>query len=344
MRENFVRHIVFNRKPYRAILWLMIKAPIKDAELNGHLQKLPKDDMAIFVMADGRVRGALFHGTQFVNQMRAQHGTGILETMVLGQAVLCGALLIPTMKGREHISWRYEVAGPAEGFSVEADSSGYVRGYLFTESIPVEKPLDSWNLAPFLGEGTMTVSTLRENDKAPSVSSVNVFNKNIAQDLAWYFSQSEQINTAFNTGIQMDAKGRVTGAGGLFLQVMPGTGGTKKFGAQTGSASDKAADDGLLSRVETAFKTAPSLGQWFSEGGSIEDIVYGLFREFKPSIALHRDIRFDCPCNRDTYLDYIRHLPSDELTDISKNGPDPLEITCRNCGSVYKIPVSDIFN
>ena len=71
----------------------MIQAQIEDTELVAHLDSLPKDDMAVFVMAEGRVRGALFHGTHFVNQMRAQHKTGILETMVLGQASLCGAYL-----------------------------------------------------------------------------------------------------------------------------------------------------------------------------------------------------------------------------------------------------------
>ena len=168
------------------IMEYMIKAQINDKELVEHIESLPKDEMAVFVMADGRVRGALFHGTRFVNQMRAQHNLGILETMILGQASLCGALLIPTMKGKEHMGWRYEVDGPAAGFSVEADSSGYVRGYLFNEHIPVEKPLENWNLAPFLGNGTMTMTTAREGDKVPSSSSVEILYKNITKDLAWY--------------------------------------------------------------------------------------------------------------------------------------------------------------
>ena len=320
----------------------MIKAQINDDELNAHLARLPKDEMVVFVMADGRARGALFHGTRFVNQMRAQHNLGILETMVLGQASLCGAMLLPTMKGKEHLVWRYQVDGPAQGFSVEADSTGYVRSYLFTEHIPVDKPLESWDLSPFLGTGTLTMSTLHEGDKTPYVSSIPVDSRNIAQDLTYYFKQSDQIQTAFNTGIQMDKKGRVVGAGGLFLQVMPKTGGTKKNGSVTNSATDKKDDEDLIARMELAFRTAPSLGTWFNEGQSLEDLVYGLFREFRPSIALHRNVRYDCPCNREYYLDYLRRLPAKELEDIRRNGPDPLEIVCRNCGSVYKIPVSQI--
>ena len=97
----------------------MIRAEIKDRDLLSKINALPKDEMVVFVLCDGRARGALFHGTRFVNQMRAQHNTGILETMILGQASLCGAMLLPTLKGREHLTWRYEVDGPAQGFSVE---------------------------------------------------------------------------------------------------------------------------------------------------------------------------------------------------------------------------------
>ena len=136
----------------------------------------------------------------------------------------------------------------------------------------------------------------------------------------------------------MDKKGRVIGAGGLFLQLMPDMGGTKGNKLTTANITDEQ----LVDKLEIAFQTLPSLGKWFSEGQKIEDLVYGLFREFNPSIALHRDVRFDCPCSKDLYLNHIRNLPAEELSDIRKNGPDPLEICCRNCSSVYRIPISEI--
>lgn len=320
----------------------MLKKDITDKELVEHIKKLCKDEMAVFVMADGRIRGAFFHGTRFVNQARAQHNLGILETMVFGQACLCGALMIPMMKGKEHVTLRYEVSGPAQGFSVEADSKGTVRGYLFNDHIPVEKPLENWDLKPFLGNGTLSVSILHAEDRNPFTSSVQVDSGNIAQDLAWYYKQSEQLSTAFNTSVQFDKKGRVIGAGGLMLQILPETGGTKKTGSAKTSSADTKLDDELIARAEMAFKTAPSLGQWFSENGTLEDLIYGLFREFKPSIALKRNISFDCPCCEESFISLVKNLPAGELKDIKMNGPDPLEITCRNCSSVYKIPVSKI--
>lgn len=314
----------------------MKKIEIADKELVEKINALPKDEMAVFVMADGRIRGALFHGTRFVNQMRAQHNLGILESLVLGQASLCAALMIPLMKGQEHLCWKYDVDGPAAGFSVEADSTGYVRGFLYNEHIPVDKPLENWDLKPFLGTGSMSVSRIHKEDSAPHISTVEVNSGNIAEDLAWYYKQSEQISTAFNTGIQFDRQGRVIGAGGMFLQVMPETGGKNNSGASKSSSSDAEADGQFLARVEMAFKTAPSLGQWFSEGGKIEDIVYGLFREFTPSVALRRDIRYDCPCSEETFANYIKMLPKQERDDILRK-KEPLEIQCRNCGSVYTI-------
>lgn len=322
----------------------MIKAEITDKELLNHIQSLEEDKLRIFTMADGRVRGALFHGTRFVNQMRAQHKLGILESYILGHAALCSALTIPMMKDMEHTSIKFEGMGPEEGYSLEADSTGYVRGYLFNEQIPVTKPLENWDLAPFLGPGNLTFSRIHKDDKFAQSSTVDVDGNNISKDFATYFAQSEQINTAFNSSIQFDNKGRIVGAGSMYLQIMPKTGGTAVVGSQLDSHAEETEEDlELLRKVENAFKACPSLGLLFSEKEvDSEDIIIGLFRELKPVITLKRDIVFDCKCDEDHYLNYLRNLPKDQIEDIKKNGPDPLEISCRNCGSVYRIPVSKI--
>lgn len=322
----------------------MIKAEINDIELKNHLDSLEADKMRMFMMADGRVRGALFHGSRFVNQIRAQHKLGILETYILGQASMCAALTIPMMKDMEHTVIKYEGSGPADGYSVEADSTGYVRGYLYNDKIPVKQALDNWNLSPFLGPGNITFSRIHKDDKYPQSSTVDVDGDNIAKDFATYFAQSEQINTAFNSSIQFDKEGRVVGAGAMYLQIMPITGGTAKVGSQVDSHQEEDFDmEELLTKVENAFKACPSLGLLYSEKEvDSEDIILGLFREFNPVITLKRDIVYDCKCNEDYYLNYIKHLPKEQIEDMKKNGPDPLEIVCRNCGSVYKIPISKI--
>jgi len=318
----------------------MIHSDIEDTELKEYLNTLEEDKLHIFTMADGRVRGALLHGSRLVNQVRAQHKLGILETYILGQACLCAGLTIPMMKDMEHNVIKYEGTGPAEGYSVEADSTGYVRGYLFNESIPVNKELEGWKLSPFMGPGSFTFSRVHKDDKYPQSSTVDVDGDNIAKDFATYFAQSEQINTAFNSSIQFDKQGRVIGAGAMYLQVMPKTGGKAGDGAGLDShAEESFEDEKLLTGVENAFKACPSLGQLYSEKEvDSEDIIIGLFREFNPIITIARDIVYDCPCSEDKYIAYLKTIPPSQLKEFLEESGDSIQIQCRNCGSVYNIP------
>lgn len=321
----------------------MIKKEITDSKTLEHLSQIEKDGMSVFIMADGRFRGAFFNGTKLINQMRVQHNLGILETLVLGQGILCAALLIQTMKGKEHIVFRYETNGDAKGFSVEVDSTGYVRGFLLNNPIPVKKELDSWDLTPFFGDGgTVTITRLIEGAKEPQIGSTEIVYKNIAKDLTYFFLQSQQINTAFNTSIQFDKEGRVIGAGGLFLQSVPVYGGKKNASIKQNADSTiedfaNMAQEELVTRAENAFKAMPSIGQWFADKGTREDVVYGLFREFYPKVVLERDIIFDCPCSTESFARHIKNLPKSELEAIIKEENDPLEVICHNCGSVHKI-------
>lgn len=322
----------------------MIKAEINDLELKNHLKSLEEDKLTIFTLAEGRVRGAIFHGTRFVNQMRAQHNLGILETYILGQASLCGALTIPMMKDMENTAIKYEGTGSAEGYSVEASSQGWVRSYIYNEHITLEKPLENWDLKPFLGIGNITFSRKHKDDKYPQSSTVDVENGNISKDFAVYFAKSEQINTAFNSSIQFDKKGHVIGAGSMYIQIIPKTGGTSANGSLLNRHDEQTEeDDVLINKIENAFSACPSLGQLYSEKQvDSEDIIIGLFREFNPVILLKRDITYDCPCNEELFVNYLKNLPRNQIEDIKKNGPDPLEITCHNCGSVYSIPVKNL--
>lgn len=191
----------------------------------------------------------------------------------------------------------------------------------------------------------MTFSRIHKDDKYPQNSTVAVEGNNIAQDFASYFAQSEQINTAFNSSIQFDKKGRVIGAAAFYLQVMPQTGGNGRLGSQIDSHVEESEEDKIILRkVENAVKACPSLGLLYSEKEvDSEDIILGLFREFKPTITLKRDIRYDCPCSEENFINYVKNLPKKQLLEMQKESDKPLEIKCENCGSIYTIPFSKIF-
>ena len=59
----------------------MISKAIEDSELKEHIASLPHDGREVFLIADESVRLSVVSATEMVNQMRANHGTGILETL-----------------------------------------------------------------------------------------------------------------------------------------------------------------------------------------------------------------------------------------------------------------------
>ena len=113
-----------------------------------------RDKMQLFLLAGGTVRGALLEGTKLVNEMRTNHSLGVLETLMLGHAYLGTLLLRSKLKGQDRIALRIKCDGPAKGLSVEANAFGEVRGYLDTDVIPVDAPLESFDLSPFFGSGS----------------------------------------------------------------------------------------------------------------------------------------------------------------------------------------------
>ncbi len=304
----------------------MIIKPITDNVLLKKLSTVSKDGMTVFMLYDGIARGSVFHGTRFVNKMRVQHKLGILETLALGHAVLCSALLIPMMKGRERILFRCNTDGPLTGFSTEAFSEGFVRGYLLQNPIPLTRELPGWELKPLFGNGTISVTRFIEGGKEPVTGVTEIKHKNIALDLSEYFLQSEQTVTGFNTGIQFDKSGRVIGAGGMCIQLMP-------YQENKNTEYEQS-----VKEIERAFSAAPSFGQWFAEGNNREDIVFGLFRSCKPQLLIERHIDFSCPCSAENFRNKLLALPKQERDDMYKNGSDPIELYCHNCGSVYTYP------
>jgi molecular chaperone Hsp33 len=63
----------------------MIQAPLGEAT-ESRLAALPPDGATVFMLGGGRARGALLAGTRMLQSMRANHGLGPLEIMVLGSA------------------------------------------------------------------------------------------------------------------------------------------------------------------------------------------------------------------------------------------------------------------
>ena len=302
----------------------MIKTTLEGESLKERLLASAKDRIYNFLLADGAVRGAILHGTRMINEMRANHELGILETLVLGRAYLGAGLMSANLKGTDAISLKIECAGPIKGLTVEANAFREVRGFLKNVPIPIDRPMQDFDLSSFFGAGFLSVIRTIEDAKHPFTGKIALEYGNIAQDLANYYLKSEQIPTAFNLSIKYDPEGKVTGAGGLFLQAMPG------------------ADDALAAELEELMVQLPSLGEVFTDGQEPEGLIQAVFKKYTPRFLANQRIEFMCHCSPRRLRQVLKMLPVDELKDIRDNGPFPLEMRCHYCNTLYHFSKEEI--
>ena len=302
----------------------MIKKKPYGDTLKDQLKAGARDRLYNFILADGAVRGVIMNGTRMVNEMRANHELGILETLVLGRAYLGAGLMAANLKGNDRIAIKFDCSGPIKGLVVEANAFGEVRGYLKNVPIPIEKPMESFDLSPFFGAGFLSVTKYLEDAKHPFTGKVMLKYGNVAKDLANYYLTSEQIPTAFNLSIKFDKEGQVVGAGAVFLQAMPGAG------------------EGLAASLEERVVTLPSLGEVFSDDNDPEALIDEVFRKYSPRFLADHRIEFMCHCNQNRVRSLLMLLPIEDLKDIRDNGPFPLEMRCHFCSTAYHFAKEDL--
>jgi molecular chaperone Hsp33 len=283
-----------------------------------------RDRLHNFLLADGAVRGAILNGTCLVNDMRANHELGILETLVLGRAYLGIALMAAGLKGSDRIAMQINCTGPVKGLSVEANAYGEVRGYLKRVPIPIDRPLEDFDLSRFFGAGLLSVTKTLQDAKQPFTGQVELRHGNIAQDLAHYCTTSEQIPTAFNLSIKFDQAGEVTGAGGLLLQAMP------------------QAAESLTAELEHQVLGFPSIGEVVAQGRDPVALVKSVFGTSSPKLLSNLRVEFMCHCNRERLHHLLTMLPIRDLKDLRDNGPFPVEMRCHNCNTRYEFSRDEI--
>jgi len=302
----------------------MIKKKLENYTNKELLKLKTKDRIHSFLLDNGKIRGSLLHGTLLINEMRLNHELGILETFVLGQAYLGIVLMTSNIKKDDRLAFKLECSGPIKGLYVESNSHGEVRGYLKINPIPIDKPLESFELSDFLGEGFIEVIHYPEYAKQPYTGHIKLTYKNIASDLANYYLESEQTPTYFNLSIKFDSKGKVIGAGGLLLQAMPD------------------AEKDSIDKLEKLVKEIPSIGESFAKNIAPEDFIKNSLKSLSPKILSNKRIEFFCPCNRDSMFKMLSNMDKATRKDIAKNGPFPLEIKCHNCNTVYKFEKEEL--
>ena len=176
---------------------------------------------------------------------------------------------------------------------------------------------------------------LRVDRSLPSgevyTSTVPLVSGEIAEDLAHYLWQSEQIPSAVLLGVRVKGEGEVEVAGGVAVQVMPG------------------AKEEVLGRLEANLKDLPGLTPLLRERGlegALEALLAGLGFERTDLRALgyfQNEIpaRFRCRCNREKALEALVFFTPEEREEmIVKEGG--AEVVCHWCGEVYRFSPEEV--
>lgn len=302
----------------------MIKKKIEDSVLIQHLDELPEDGRQVALLADGQLRLTGLSGTTMVNQMRANFSLGLLETYVLGQAYVAAGLMASSVKGNDRIQLNVECGGPIGGIYVESWACGAVRGFIKNNPIPLEKPFEGNDLSLLYGPGFISVTKLLEGSKTPFTGQTMMQYGDLAKDLALYYNESEQTPTMFSLGLNFDGKGRLFGAGGLFIQAMPGCG------------------EAILDSLQKKSSNLPSIGKAISEGKSVKDYINENFAEFGVSDLGSEPLGFSCPCSKEHFRTFLGRLPQAEKDGIIRDDKFPLELACLNCGTKYSFDEAEV--
>ena len=274
--------------------------------------------------AGDTVRAFAIRSTQIAQTARDRHDTTPVVTAALGRLLSAGAMMGIMMKGEnDKLTIQLNGDGPAGQITVTADSRGNVKG--FPENPYVDIPpkyAGKLDVGRAVGQGTLTV-IMDLGLKEPYNGQVELQTGEIGDDLAYYFTVSEQTPSAVGLGVLVDPDMSVRHAGGFIIQIMPD------------------AEEETIAALEKRFTGAPSVTRMMDEGMTPEDILNYYLGELDLKITESVPARFYCDCGRERVLDAIAAIGDRDLTDIIEDGRD-IEVKCHFCNTAYRFTIDEL--
>ena len=265
---------------------------------------------------DGNIRIIACNSTNLIKEVQQRHVTSPTATAALGRATTATAMMGTMLKQNQYISLIIDGDGVGGKIICESDNEGNVRSYTSNPQVivPVRQTDGKLDVAKFVGtNGTLKV--IKDlNLKEPFTGEVELQNGEIALDLTYYFTVSEQTPSVVSLGVFVNKDAECEVAGGLIIQLLP----------------SHTEED--IVRVEKILSTLKPISQILSEDPSPKNLVNNLFPECR--IVGETDIRFKCNCSVDRMKVACSMLPQEEIDEtIEKDGH--LEIKCKFCNTVH---------
>lgn len=285
--------------------------------------------------AGGRVRVLAARATALVDEARRRHDLSVTATAALGRALTAAALLGALLKGRQTVTLRVVGGGPLRGLVAESDASGHVRGYAGNGAVELPvRPDGKLDVRGAVGSTGYLYVTRDLRLKEPYIGSCPLVSGEIAEDLATYFLRSEQTPAAVGLGVLVGRGGRVLGAGGYILQLLPES--------ATGAANATgAADTTLAASLEKNVRELGAISRWVAQDVTPEDIARRLLGGLGLDILARQPLAFTCRCSPEKVDELVVALGRDELDDAVAKG-EGIELRCRFCGRYYRYDAAEL--
>lgn len=239
--------------------------------------------------------------TDIVYTMKALHKTSSSATAALGR-LLTGASLMGAQLKQKNASLSLRVQGGGEIGVVFAasDSNGNVRGYVGKPDCKTEHYENGKiNVGACVGkDGALTV-TRDYGSGEPYSGQVQLVSGEIAEDIASYFAESEQIPTVCVLGVLLDKEtGEVLLAGGLLAQLLPG-----------------AFEEDIDLLEKNAFALEP-VTTMLSKGMTPLDMCKKLLEGFEVEVLDEMPVKYSCSCSKEALENVIAGFSESEIRDL----------------------------
>jgi molecular chaperone Hsp33 len=273
---------------------------------------------------DGAVRIFVADTRNTVQQAFEHHKTSPVISAALGRTITGTAIMGLMLKNeKDMITVRIDCDGPAKGMMVTADANGHVKGYPFEPivDIPLKKN-GKLDVQEAMGFGDITV--IKDMGlKEPYCGTTPLLSGEIAEDLAYYFTQSEQTPSAVSLGVLVDRDYSIKQSGGFIVQMLPN------------------ADDETAAKLEENIKNLKPMTEMLEEGKTPEEILNLIADGFEPKILDKIPVEFYCNCSKERVKSAIASLGKVEIQKIiDEDGK--ADVHCHFCNTNYHFDKSEL--
>ncbi|MCI8400120.1 MAG: Hsp33 family molecular chaperone HslO [Oscillibacter sp.] len=283
------------------------------------------DQLIRAISKDGSIKASAVSTRGLTERARQIHRTLPVATAALGR-LLAGASMMGSALKEDGASLTLQIkgGGPLGTLLAVSDNQGNVRGTVDNPAVELPlRPDGKLDVGSAVGnQGTLTV--IRDlNMKEPYVGSVGLLWGEIAEDLALYFVESEQVPTACGLGVLVDRDQSVLAAGGYLIQMLPG-------------ANEDAAD-----QLEASIRAAGAVTELLRRDQDPEVLLRQVMAGIPIDILEKNPIEYRCDCSRARMERALISLGREELRSmIDEQGG--AELTCRFCDNVQRFTREDL--